>query len=228
VEVPRTRAYDAVVFDFDGVILDTETPFFHAWREAYEGLGLDLSVDEWATCIGTHGAGFDPFTDLAEKRPGLDTREIFERVRARKTELTDLDTLMPGIAEWLEAAAEAGLPVAVASRSTHEWVHGNLARLSLADRFGHLSCRTDEITPKPSPDLYLLACSALGVAPSRALAVEDSPNGVAAAKAAGMDCVAVPHSLTAHLDLRAADLVVGSLSELKLLDVLTGLPGDRA
>ncbi len=139
------RAYDAVVFDFDGVILDTETPFYDAWREAYEGLGLELTVDEWATCIGTHGSGFDPFADLGVKRPGEDLNGTFEQVRARKTELTDLDTLLPGIAEWLDAAAEAGVAVAVASSSTHDWVHGNLSRLMLADRFGHFSCRTDEI-----------------------------------------------------------------------------------
>ncbi len=220
------RAYDAVVFDFDGVILDTETPFFHAWREAYEGLGLELTVDEWATCIGTHGSGFDPFADLETKRPGLDLKELFERVRVRKTELTDLDSLLPGIAEWLEAAANYGIAIAVASSSSHDWVHGNLTRLALADRFGHFSCRTELIPAKPAPDLYLDACGALGVDPARALAVEDSPNGVAAAKAAGMDCVAVPHALTAGLDLGAADRVISSLADLPLSEALKGI-GDR-
>jgi HAD superfamily hydrolase (TIGR01509 family) len=217
------RAYDAVVFDFDGVILDTETPFFHAWREIYEELGLELTVEEWATCIGTHGAGFDPLTDLAAKVANFEPDPILERARARKNELTDLDTLLPGIADWLEGAATHGIAIAVASSSSHEWVHGHLGRLALADRFGHFSCRTELIPPKPAPDLYLDACAALGVEPGRALAVEDSPNGVSAAKAAGMDCVAVPHALTAGLDLSSADLIVESLADLPLVEALRGL-----
>lgn len=217
------RAFDAVVFDFDGTIVDTETPFFHAWREVYEGLGLELTVEEWSTCLGTHDSGFDPLTDLAARVPGVDTESALARARLRKNELTDLDTILPGIEDWLTACAELGLALAVASSSTHEWVNGILVRLALADRFGHLSCRTDEVPAKPAPDLYLRACEAIGVEPARAIAVEDSPNGVLAAKAAGLTCIAVPHALTSGLDLSAADLVVPSLADISLPDLVTGL-----
>ena len=213
---------DAVVFDFDGTILDTETPYFYAWCEAYREHGLELTVEEWATCLGTHG-GFDPIEDLAAKGATFDADELLERMRARKDELTDVDTLLPGIREWILEAADLGLGIAVASSSSHEWVNGHLTRLALADRFGHVSCRQEGVPAKPEPDLFLRACDALGVDPQRALAVEDSPNGVIAAKSAGMYCVAVPHELTAALDLSQADLLVPSLDGLQLRDVIAQL-----
>lgn len=218
---------EAVVFDFDGTMLDTETPYFRAWCEAYTEHGLELTVEEWATCLGTHG-GFDPLEDLAAKGAKFDAEELWNRMRARKDELTDVDTLLPGIQEWILEAAELGLAIAVASSSTHDWVNGHLTRLALADRFGHVSCRQEGVPAKPEPDLYLRACEALQVDPSRALAVEDSPNGVIAAKAAGMYCVAVPHELTASLDLAAADLILPSLAHQPLARVLAHLTSNRA
>lgn len=213
---------DALVFDFDGVILDTETPFFHAWSEAYAEHGLELTIEEWSTCLGTHG-GFDPLEDLAAKGAQFDADELLSRMRVRKDDLTDIDELLPGIEAWLGEAVELGLPVAVASSSTHEWVNGHLVRLQIADQFGHVSCREEGVPAKPQPDLYLRACEALGVDPRRALAVEDSPNGVTAAKAAGMFCIAVPHELTSGLDLAAADLLTSSLGDVTLRQVIEQL-----
>lgn len=218
---------DAVVFDFDGTMLDTETPYFYAWCEAYTEHGLELTIEEWATCLGTHG-GFNPVEDLTSKGAAFDEVELLTRIRARKDELTDVDTLLPGIREWLHDAAELGLAIAVASSSTHDWVNGHLIRLALADRFGHVSCREEGVPAKPEPDLYLRACEALGVDPRRALAVEDSPNGVLAAKAAGMYCIAVPHELTASLDLAAADLILPSLATQPLQQVIAELTSNRA
>ena len=216
------RSIEAVVFDFDGTILDTETPYFYAWCEAYAEHGLELTVEEWATCLGTHG-GFDPVEDLIAKGATFDADELTARIRARKDELTDIDTLLPGIREWILEATDLGLAIAVASSSTHNWVNGHLTRLALADRFGHVSCRQEGVPAKPEPDLYLRACEALDADPRRALAVEDSPNGVTAAKAAGMFCVAVPHELTASLDLDHADLVLPSLGETSLEETITRL-----
>ena len=216
------RGIDAVVFDFDGTMLDTETPYFRAWSEAYTEHGLELTVEEWSTCLGTHG-GFDPLEDLAAKGAEFDPDDLWDRMRARKDELTDVDTLLPGIREWIQEAGQLGLAIAVASSSTHDWVNGHLTRLALADRFGHVSCREEGVPAKPAPDLYLRACEALGVHPTRAIAIEDSPNGVTAAKAAGMYCIAVPHALTASLDLGAADLIFPSLARRPLERVIADL-----
>ncbi len=125
--------------------------------------------------------------------------------------------------DWLDDAARLGLALGVASSSEADWVEGHLGRLGLLDRFTCLSCFDGRRPGKPAPDLYLAACDALGVAPADALAVEDSGNGVAAAKAAGLRCVAVPHDLTRDHDLSPADLVVPSLAELPLEEAMARL-----
>jgi beta-phosphoglucomutase-like phosphatase (HAD superfamily) len=120
-----------------------------------------------------------------------------------------------------------GLPVGIASSSPPDWVEGHLERIQLRDRFAHLACHTLGIAAKPAPDLYRAACNALSVAPEDAIAVEDSPNGVTAAKRAGLFCVAVPNAVTARLDLSEADLVVPSLAACSFDDVVRALARSR-
>nr|MBA2626021.1 HAD-IA family hydrolase [Acidimicrobiia bacterium] len=127
--------------------------------------------------------------------------------------------VLPGVERWLDDAERLGLALGVASSSEADWVIGHLERLGLLDRFAHLSCFDGRLRSKPAPDLYLAACEALGVAPTDALAVEDSPNGVAAARAGGLRTVAVPRNLTRDLDVSAADLVVDSLADVTVEEV---------
>ena len=124
--------------------------------------------------------------------------------------------MRPGVRDYLDAARRLGLGLAVASSSSRRWVAGHLERLGLADRFDVLRCAEDVTRVKPHPDLYVAALKALGAAPVAAIALEDSPNGVLAAKRAGLFCVAVPNPLTAKLDLTAADILLASLDELPL------------
>jgi HAD superfamily hydrolase (TIGR01509 family) len=124
----------------------------------------------------------------------------------------------PGVVELLAEAAEHGVPCAVASSSPREWVEGHLERLDLAGWFVAVRTR-DDVGPgrtKPAPDLFLAACRATAGEPGRCVALEDSPNGVAAARAAGMRVVGVAAGLTAELPLEDADLVVPSLAEVTL------------
>lgn len=212
-------AVRAVIFDFDGVIVETEEPFYLAWREVWASFGQDLALSEWATCIGTGlGPGtFDPFRELA-RRTGLDLDETEVRARTRQLAERSLAkrALLPGVAGWLAEADAAGLPVGIASSSPRSWIDHHLARLGLATRFSVVACVDDCGVTKPDPAPYLLACQRLGIAPSEGLAVEDSLHGVKAAKSAGLACVAVPTAMTAHLDLGLADLVLSSLSEATL------------
>ncbi len=212
-------AVRAVIFDFDGVIVETEEPFYLAWREVWASFGQDLALEEWATCIGTGlGPGtFDPFSELL-RRTGqdLDQAEIRARTRRVAAPLLDSSTLRPGVADWLGEADAAGLPVAIASSSSRSWIEEHLARLDLATRFSVVACFDDCGVTKPDPASYLLACRQLGIAPTEGLAVEDSLHGVKAAKSAGLACVAVPTEMTAHLDLGLADLVLPSLAEATL------------
>jgi len=206
----------ALVFDFDGLILDTEGPEFKAWQEIYAAHGCHLALETWAVCIGTRGA-FDPYADLAALAGrALDTAAIRAAHEARVGELIGLEPVRPGVRDYLNAARRLGLGLAVASSSSRQWVAGHLERLGLADRFDVLRCAEDVPRVKPHPDLYVAALDALGAAPVAAIALEDSPNGVLAAKRDGLFCVAVPNPLTAKLDLSAADIRLASLDELPL------------
>lgn len=211
----------ALVFDFDGVIADTEAPEFEAWRATWLDYGHELHLDEWVQCIGTNDpAGWHPLEQLAARvGAGFDRDEANERRRARhRPAIAALEAPMPGVIDLLAQARAAGLKTAIASSSDDAWVPPLLEQLGLVDHFEHLALFDGTCPAKPAPDLYLRACAALGVTPSEAVAIEDSPNGVAAAKAAGMWCVAVPHAITRGLDLSAADVVV---------DTLAGLPLER-
>ena len=217
--------FRAIVFDFDGLILDTERPEFEAWRHVFEHHGAEpLTVEEWAHCIGTRDA-LDPLDILAERLgEPLPDRESAKAVgQPRRDELLALEEALPGVVSWLDEAASLDLAVGVASSSHLEWVRGHLERLELVDRFACLSCFDDVLQPKPAPDLYRAACESLGVSPRAAVAVEDSRNGILAAKAAGMAAVAVPHGLTAHLDFSEADLRLSSLAQMPLSEALSRL-----
>jgi HAD superfamily hydrolase (TIGR01509 family) len=219
-------AVQAVVFDFDGVVLDSEEPDYLAWQKIWSELGQDLPLEQYSACIGTgYGrATFEPFAELV-RRTGedLDEAKVTERVRALAAELTAGRPPFPGVVAWLEEAARAGLGIAVASSSPRQWVESHSARLGLSQYLTVISAFDDCGTKKPDPASYLLACDQLGVTPSQALAVEDSGNGLAAARAAGLFCVVVPNVMTAHMDFAEADLVLGSLTEAGPLEVITRL-----
>ena len=219
----RGAAIEAVVFDFDGLILDTEGPVFTAWQEEFEAHGCPpLTLEEWAAEIGTAG-GLD-LVDLIRTRATrpFDEAAMHDRRRVRRDVLLAGETTRPGVEAWLDEADALGLTLAIASSSPIEWVEEHLARLGLRSRFACVSCYSDGVAAKPAPDTYLAACVALGVAPAAALALEDSPHGVAAAKAAGLRCVAVPNAITAGLDLSGADLFLSSLADASLRAVIAG------
>jgi HAD superfamily hydrolase (TIGR01509 family) len=130
------------------------------------------------------------------------------------------EAIRPGIEAWLADARRLGLKLGIASSSPVSWVEGHLQRVGLISAFECVRCADHVTVTKPSPELYLAACEALDVAPQEALAVEDSPNGIAAAKAAGLYCIAVPNNITVNLDLTGADLYVESLDALRVEDAL--------
>lgn len=210
----------ALIFDFDGLILDTEGPEFQSWSEIFAEHGCELDFDLWATCIGTANV-LDPYAELERLLGGpIDRATIRVRRRARNQELLDRLGPRPGVVEYLEQARERGMGLAVASSSPRSWVAGHLDRLRLLDSFHALACADEVATVKPDPALYLLALEKLGVTAAEAIALEDSPNGVLAAKRAGLRCVAVPNDLTRRLSLDHADRVLQSLAEVPLETLL--------
>ena len=211
----------AVIFDFDGLILDTEEPVLRSWLEVYEEHGEQLPFDRWVEIVGSTTIGFHPQRHLEGLLGRPLPQEVLDRRIGRRTEFIHANELLPGVLEHIEEARALGLKLGVASSSTTEWVRGHLARLGILDRFHCLRCRDDVANVKPAPDLYLAVLECLGVAAVEAFAIEDSPNGITAAKQAGLRCVAVPNTITASLDLSRADVMLGSLSEVTLAELLT-------
>lgn len=217
----------ALVFDFDGLIIETETPVFRAWSETFAAHGEQLSIEFWKTIVGTNT--FDAIGEL-ELRIGqeLDREEVRRLAHARELELAEAQPLQPGVLELIQAAKEAGLRLGVASSSTRHWVHGHLQSRGLLDRFDCVRCRDDVGgAGKPDPAVYGAVIDCLRVTAPEAVAIEDSPHGIASARAAGLRCVAVPGPLTDGLDLSAADLRVASVADLDL-NRLAGIANGRS
>ncbi len=210
----------AIVFDFDGLILDTEEPVYRSWLEVYQAHGEELPFERWIQTVGSTTTGFHPQHYLEERLGRPLPKEVLDRRIDRRTEMILAQDVLPGVVQHLDAAREMGLKLGVASSSTSDWVRGHLARLGILEKFDCLRCRDDVAHAKPEPDLYLAVLDCLGVQASEAIAIEDSPNGVAAARRAGLRCVAVPNSITRRLDLSQADLVLASLADLSLKELL--------
>ena len=219
----------ALVFDFDGLILDTEVPAYQAWAEIYREHGVELSLERWLDYIGREGGWFDAYAHLEElaRRP-IDRDAIKVRRAARRDELVAANQLLAGVVDLFKEAKRRGMKVGIASSSRRDWVCGHLERLAFMEGWDAIACFDDVGVAKPKPDLYLRAVELLGVAPHEAVALEDSPNGIAAAKAAGLWCVAVPGALTENLDLGSADVRLPSLAGTALDDLLERLGRTRA
>lgn len=208
----------ALIFDFDGTVVDTETPEFESWRLEYAVFGVEMPMELWTQLIGSNTQGvFEPYAWLEGKiGQALDRDSLRTRRRAAMMDLIAAERPRPGIEAWLDGARERGLGLSIASTSRRPWVEQHLTNVGLLDRFDHLATGDQVEHAKPAPDLYLLAARQLGIEPHEAIAIEDSRNGVAAAKAAGMFTIAVPNAMTVGLDLSAADLRVDSLAGLDL------------
>ncbi len=214
----------ALIFDFDGLILDTEVPIFRSWQELYQSYHLDLSLSSWADTIGRSEAEapFDPMLDLEEQLGyNLDWAVIGPRRRQRELELISAQPVLPGVEDYLQSARQLKLKIGLASSSDIKWVAGHLDRLGLSGYFDCLRTSDDVVQTKPAPDLFVAALKCLNVGPHEALVFEDSPNGILASRLAGIFCVAVPNNLTSRLDLAHANLCLKSLSELPLEKLLS-------
>ena len=218
----------ALLFDFDGVIVDTEVPTYESWREIYAEHGVDLALGDWLPVVGTGtsteaGAVFDAVAHL-ERLLGttLDREEVVERRRRRKAELCDAAVLLPGVAGYLATARELGLRTGIVTRASSDWVRHHLGRVGLDHCWDAIVC-ADGAHGVAKAVFYREGVAKLGVAPREGLAFEDSAHGALAAREAGLRCVAVPNSVTRGADFDDADLVLSSLAERPLEVVLAEL-----
>jgi HAD superfamily hydrolase (TIGR01509 family) len=220
---------DAVVFDFDGLIIDSEWVIFESARAAFEVHGHQLTVEAWATIVGLGDDDELMWATLVAAMgiEGFEMATFSPTYRAQDRSDRDSLPALPGVEVLVDSLTAARVPIGVASSSSVAWLERHLDRLGLLHRFGTL-VGADLVggVGKPAPDVYLRACADLAADPTRSVALEDSGHGVTAAKAAGMTAVAVPSRITRHNDLTHADLVVGSLEHLSLGD-LERLAGGR-
>jgi HAD superfamily hydrolase (TIGR01509 family) len=213
-----TRAF---LFDFDGLILDTETASRAGWRWLYEQHGQTLPDDLWITVVGTHSS-WDIMGHLEELVGAPLERELWnERRYAHELSLLEAETLRPGLLEYFAYAQEQGLRRAIVSSASRRWIDMHLLRLEQTVGWDAiLTADRDSTRAKPNPTMYLEALGLLGVTADEAIVFEDSPNGITAARAAGIFVVAIPNDVTRDAALHDADLVVDSLADLPPAELL--------
>jgi HAD superfamily hydrolase (TIGR01509 family) len=214
----------AMVLDFDGLLMDTESTSFESWRYEWEQWGLTLDP---ATFFANHGGDITEqrYAELADA-VGLAFDKALSHSRriAYRDELHVHLDLLPGMRGWLHEARRAGTRLAIASSSPRQWVTGHLARVGAGREFEVLACGDEVAAAKPAPDVYLLALRRLGLAGPEVVAVEDSPHGAAAAKTAGMRCIAIPNRFSPASRFAGADLVLDSAGQVSLTQALQALP----
>jgi HAD superfamily hydrolase (TIGR01509 family) len=210
----------ALIFDFDGLILDTETPEYRAWQNIYQEHGFELPHDEWGKIIGGSGISkFDAAEHLSLLSQGrLDSVPLRARHRLECDSAIASSSVLPGVMDMIAEAKAHGMKLAIASSSRHAWVDEHAKRLGIFHYFDKVICSDDVGVGrvKPNPDLFLTALNQLQVQKNEAVVFEDSPNGVKAANRAGIFVVAVPNPVTSLLVIEGANLLLHSLSEISL------------
>lgn len=210
------RSLHAVIFDFDGLILDTESALFASWQHIFREYGHPFPLERWAANVGGYQYDiFDPLAHLEELTGAAMDREAVNQ--ARKSwylERVHRQEEMPGVREALETARDRGLRLAIASSSSSAWVSGHLERLCLTDHFEVVTCGDEVTAVKPDPELYHLSLQRLGLTPNQLFVLEDSPKGVAAARAASLYCVAVPNPVTKASPLDGCNRRIESLASM--------------
>ena len=211
----RSTSFRALLFDFDGIIVDTEWAIYETWHETFRDHGHQLPLEVYNQCIGTDFETWSPKTHLEDLTgTSLDWHQIDDGRQERIEKTLEGSPPMPGIPEALAAGQAAGLRMAVVSSSSHNWVDGWLEKIGMTSFFDTTVCRDDAPRIKPAPDLYLEAARQLALEPSDCLVIEDSINGIKSAAAAGMPSVAIPNRVTACCDFSLSDRVLAHAGEL--------------
>ena len=220
-------AIDTLIFDIDGVIIDTETPDFQTWQEVFRTHGVEFEMEWWTQFIGASVQNGDIFQRLEDLSGSpVDRSHLREQRRNRYLEIIRDNPVLPGVVDYVQEAKQLGLKLGVASSSFRSWVEGHLEDRGILKYFDAITGADDVAHVKPDPGLYLLAISQLGTHPKNALAIEDSANGVRAAKQAGAYCDTVPNPMTKDLALDHADLRLESLSDISLEALLRAIAGN--
>lgn len=214
--------YKAIIFDFDGLIVDTESVWYDVTKEVMLDYGCDLKLENFAKYIGTTGGGLYDELNALSNRP-IDQDVVREKTHQLYQKRMNDFTLREGVLDYLKAAKKAGLKIGLASSSHRKWVEDFLERFEIKDYFEVIKTADDVIKVKPDPELYLQALKALGVEAKDALCFEDSLNGLTAAVRAGLHCVIVPNPVTQYLDFTGHVHRLNSMSDVTFDELVSQL-----
>ena len=210
-----------IIFDFDGLICDTETPELRAWEALFTDYGLTFPFERYQETIGAVHNDDTPFIFLEEMlKHSVNRFEVKERFTIFRNKLIEIEPIRPGILIYLKAAKGLGLKIGLASSSPRSWIDFHLNRLSITDFFSCIKTLNDVSKTKPDPELFIKALECMDLNPHEVIALEDSPNGVSAAKKAGIFVTVFPNEVTRVFDFDVADLVVNSLEEMPFDELL--------
>ncbi|WP_417900882.1 HAD family hydrolase [Bacillus haimaensis] len=209
----------AVIFDFDGLIIDTETVWYESFRDIMKKEHQhELSIEDYSACIGTSSRVLYEF--LQQAVPEIEEERMKELTNAYYLEKASRPELRPGVLAYLKSAQKNGLKIGLASSSGRDWVVGYLEQLDIFSYFETIVTREDVEKVKPDPALYINALQNLGVNGEEAIAFEDSLHGSNAAMAAGIHCIVVPNPVTSHMDFKDYHLRLSSMEEKELEAIL--------
>ncbi len=216
--------YKALIFDFDGTVQDTESAEFQAWQEVVRKRGHEITHEIYGSVVGNMATTTAAF-DWISSHYGLGLiREVdLPAIIQRSLEIRSQQSPRPGVVEYLKSARKNGLALAIASSSNRSWIDAHLNFIKLTGEFDVISTADDVANIKPDPELFLLTLERLGITSDQAIVFEDSPNGLKAARAAGITTVAVPNDVTRYYNFDGADLIIPSMAEVPLPDLLTKL-----
>ena len=207
---------EAVIFDVDGLLVDTETCDYEAWRELHEAHGLELTLPGYCWNAGMYGSWERMYADLSQVS-GHTPEALHARRNPRFRELVHARLRpSPELLKLLDLLELHGIRRGIASSSDSDWVAYLLEGLEIRERFEAIATGHDVQRRKPAPDVYLLAARRLGVDPACCVALEDSSHGIAAARAAGMGVITIPNSVSEHQDLSAAHARVAHFGDVTL------------
>jgi HAD superfamily hydrolase (TIGR01509 family) len=214
-----------IVIDFDGLIRDTETPELRSWESIYQEYGTPFPIKEYIKNIGSVLNDNSPIQYLtkklnSEKIPQSKIRQKFNKL---KSYLIEKEHLHPGTLGYLKEVASLGPRIGLASSSDSTWINYHINRLGLRKYFYCILTKDDANQVKPFPDIYLLSLSWLGLNNSEVIVFEDSLNGVSTAKSAQLFSIAIPNQATNSLNFEKAAIVLDSLSDLSLIELLQRL-----
>ena len=209
-----------VIFDFDGLIVDTETTWYEAFKEVfYESHHINIDLLGYSQCIGTgNDVLYNYFRELAGESVNCEMLE--EHAAIRYETMMKAPILREGVKDYLDEAKQNNLKIALASSSSKSWVHKYLTQLNIMEYFEVINTQDDVSNIKPDPELYLKTLIDLGLSREETIVFEDSLNGLSAAKQAGIRCVIVPNNVTKHLKFENFDERIDSMGEISLSELL--------